>query len=372
MARKKEMLIGLAVTASILLVLGVIKGLQITAAMSAMSGQQAPPVTVTSFTVSQETWPRSSMAVASLRPVEGATLRAEEAGTVQDIFFNSGAEVEKGDLLLGLETNVEQAQLEGVLAQLELARLNAERQRALRKRGSNSQADLDRAESDLKNLEAEAERIQAVISRKKLIAPFSGRVGIRKINVGDTLSVGDAIVNLNSFEKLYADFSLPQSEMHMARTGARVELLVDAYPEKIFEGTLTARESQIDPQTRQISAQATIINEGALLLPGMFAELRLYGEESDEVLAIPSSSVQFAPYGDSVWVIEEGQGQRPANSQFVQLGRRLGDQVQVLKGLKEGQEVVSSGVFQLRPGVKVIVDNSVRPGESLNPRPENS
>ncbi len=375
MKTKKQILFGLGVTGALVLILALIKLFQISAAIAQAAKQGPPPEAVTSYVAKKEVWPRTFSAVGSLKAVQGATLGAEETGRVAKVSFESGSKVEAGQLLLELDTSVEQAQLNGVRAQLELAQITAQRQRALRKRGANSQSDLDTAEANLRDLEAESARLQALIERKQIIAPFAGQVGIRQVNVGDMVAQGDRIITIHAYEKLFVDFDLPQRVLGKLKSGDRVELAIDAFPGQKFEAAVTAIESQVNPKTRNIAIQGTLENPQGALRPGMFASVTAYLDESDEVLSVPASSISYAPYGNSVWVIspEEQAGvPRPARAQFVQIGRRLGDRVAIVSGLTPGLEIVSSGIFKMRPGVMVFVNNQVEPGNELNPDPQDT
>jgi membrane fusion protein (multidrug efflux system) len=369
---KKQVLFGISLAAVLVVALATVKYFQISSAIAEAESRQQPPASVTSFTAKLDSWPKVYPSVGSLSAVNGTILRAEEPGRVSAVHVKSGSMVEKGQLLLEFNSDAEQAQLVGMSAQLELARLTAKRQRALRKRGSNSQYDLDQAESSLRNLQAEVNRIKAVIERKKIVSPISGMAGIRQANIGEILQQGDAVIAVNSYDSLYVDFSLPQSALENISLGARVDVSIDAFEGEVFEARLTAIDSQIDPLTRNISLQATLDNEKARVRPGMFASVRLFLDQSDKIVSIPESSISFAPYGDSVWIIEPEQktgAPRAIRSQTVKLGRRIGDQIAVTAGLEVGQEVVSSGIFMMRPGLNVLVNNSVSPGSQLNPTP---
>lgn len=372
---KKQIQIGLALSLSFILTLGLIKYFQISAAMANGASRVMPPTAVTTHLVKKESWLLSLNSVANLRAVQGTTISSEVSGRVSKINFQSGETVKNGALLLELDSSVEQAELAGATAQLNLAILDAERQRTLREKNANSQTDLDKAEALLKSAAAEVDRLKAVIGKKKILAPFKGRTGIRKVNLGQTLSLGEEIVSINSADLLYLDFSLPQDAVKNLKLGATVEFSVDVYEDKIFTSTLTAIESEIDPGTRNIWLQAKYENKDSLLLPGMFARASLILDKKQEVLAVPTSSISFAPYGDSIYVVLRGDtldAPRDIRWQSVKLGRKLGDMTSVISGLKEGEEVVSSGAFRLRPGVKVVVNNEVQPGNAMKPDPRDT
>jgi len=372
---KRQILIGLGATGALIVVLAIVKAVQISSMIAEAESRPIPPEAVTSFVAQEQDWQQEFSSVGSLAAVQGATLSAEEVGRVSAVNFESGADVKAGDVLVALDTAVEEAQLDGARAQLQLGELNAKRQRALRERSANSQSELDDAEANLRNVSAEVERLTAIIKRKKIVAPFDGRTGIRLVEVGQTVSIGQHVVALNSFEKLYVNFTLPQQALGKLVTGTKVNVKVDSFPDKTFVATLTAIGSQVEVANRNVSLQATLDNPQQALRPGMFADITVILNDVDKVIAIPTSSIQYAPYGNTIYIIEAGKepnGPRPIRPQIVTLGRMLGDNVAVLTGLKAGEEVVSSGAFKLRPGVSVIVNNVVTPDSNLNPQPEDT
>ncbi|MCB0323028.1 MAG: efflux RND transporter periplasmic adaptor subunit [Bdellovibrionales bacterium] len=369
---KKQILLGLGAGAVLVLIFGSIKFLQIRAAIAEGEGRQQPPQAVTSIEAKQEQWQLTRDAVGTVSAVQGATLSIEELGTVRSINFASGERVEKGRVLVELDTSVEEAELKAAEAKLALADVEAKRQRSLRERNANAQADLDTAVANLTSAQAEVERLKAVIGRKRVTAPFAGRTGIRMVNVGQTISAGTPVVSLQSSDPLYVDFSLPQRELGHLSASSAVELTVDAYPDQVFAAKLTAIEPKIDETTRNISLQATVANPEGLLSPGMFVHVTVIYPEDETVISIPASSINYAPYGDSVFVIEPAAAQeapRGVRPQVVKTGRRRGEQIAILEGLRPGEEVVTSGTFKLRPGVQVIVNNTIAPGNSPAPSP---
>jgi membrane fusion protein, multidrug efflux system len=293
---------------------------------------------------------------------------------VREIAFESGAEVAKGDLLVRLDTSSEQAQLQAIEAQTELARLNAVRTRQLRADNTVSQSELDTAEATLKQDEANANAIRAAIEKKTIRAPFAGRLGIRLVNVGEYLEAGKAIVSLQSLTPVYAECSLPQQDLAQLKTGMRVRVSTDTYPDRWFEGELTTINPDLDVVTRSVRVQATLDNPGHLLRPGMYARIEVVLPGQEPVLVIPATSVLSAPYGNSVYVIEskagpDGKPELTVRQQFIRTGRARGDFVSVVSGLKPGEQVVSSGVFKLRNGMSVNLNNEQVPKASETPRP---
>lgn len=333
-----------------------------------------PPETISSAVAHPENWQNTFSAVGSITAVQGVTVTPELAGTVSEIAFESGAMVNKGDLLVRFDTSTEEAQLKAANAQLEWARVTVERTRKLRTDSTVSQSDLDQAEATYKQDKANVDAIQAAIDKKTIRAPFSGKLGIRQINLGEYVDAGKPIVSLQSLTPVYADFSLPQQDLSQIKTGMTVRVTMDAYTNKTFEGKLTALNPNLDETTRSIRLQATLDNPDHLLRPGMFARIEVVLPSADDVLVIPATAVLSAPYGDSVYVIENstnGSG-LIAKQQFVHVGRARGDFVAVDNGLKAGDQVVASGLFKLRNLAPVTVNNDLSPKPSEKPKPSES
>jgi membrane fusion protein (multidrug efflux system) len=352
-----------------------VKTMQIKAMAAATKSFLPPPLTVSSAIAQEEEWQDTIRAVGSISSVQGVVVAPELAGTVREIAFESGQVVAKGDLLVRLDVSAEEAQLRAAQAQVEWARISAERDRTLRAQNMISQSDLDSAEATLKQNQANADAIQAVIEKKTIRAPFAGRLGVRLINLGQYLDVGKAIVSLQSLTPVNADFSLPQQELARVKTGMKVRVTSDAYPDKPFEGILTAINPDLDTATRSVGLQARIDNPDQLLRPGMYARMEVLLPESHRVLVIPATSVLSDPYGDKVYVIEpQGgtQGDKSAQivrQQLIRTGRTRGDFVAVELGLKPGEKVVSSGIFKLRPGLPVVENNNLSPKHEKAPAP---
>ncbi|HEY9175056.1 MAG TPA: efflux RND transporter periplasmic adaptor subunit [Verrucomicrobiae bacterium] len=352
-----------------------IKVLQIQTLIAAGAAAAEPAESVSSAVVREERWQGQLRAVGTVTAVQGVTITPEIAGAVREIAFESGATVAKGDLLVRLDTSSEEAQLRAVEAQVELARVNAERARTLRADNTVSQADLDLAEATLKQHLANADAIRAVITKKTIRAPFAGKLGLRLVNLGENLDLGKPIVSLQALSPVYVEFSLPQQELARLQTGMRVTLVTDAYASNKFEGTLTAINPDLDPGTRSVRLQATFANPEQLLRPGMFARVEVLLPEERQVLVIPATAILSAPYGDSVFVIEpatNSAGGLVVRQQFVRLGRGRGDFISVEAGLKAGERIVSAGQFKLRNGMAVKENNEVVPKASEKPRPADS
>lgn len=355
-----------------------IKALQIKTLMKAGAAYVPPPESVASATVRADQWQQSLTAIGSVVAVQGVTISPELAGTVREIAFESGATVAKGDLLVKLDTSIEEAQLKAIEAQLELARINLGREQKLREQNMVSQSELDAAEATMKQNKADADAIRATIEKKTIRAPFPGQLGIRQANLGQYLDAGKPIVWLQTVTPVYADFSLPQQELSELTNGMAVRLQIDAYPGRSFQGTLTALNPGLDQTTRSISLRATFDNPNQLLHPGMFARVEVLLPEHKDVLVIPATSVLRAPSGDSVYVIEEqtdkatGKSSEKVRQQLVRLGIERGDYVSVESGLKSGDRIVSSGQFKLRTGMSVVEKNDVVPKTAEAPRPSDS
>lgn len=364
----------------ILLVAGVIvgiKALQIMALIEAGENEQQPLETVSTTVVERDQWVRTIESVGSLRAVQGADLSTETAGIVSRILFENGAEVSEGDLLVELDTEAESATLRSAEAEADLARTVYERTKSLRASSAVPQSDLDAAASQLRKVTALVEQLRAMISKKQVRAPFTGRLGIREINLGQFVQNGDKIVSLQSLDPIFVDFLLPQQLISTLALGQKILLRTDAYPGRVFEGELTAINSEVDRITRNIRLQATLKNPEGALRPGMFARVEIFEGGADEVLRIPLTAVFRAPYGDSVFVVLEKDGPdgkkgMSVEQRFIRTGRTMGDYIAVTEGLKVGDTVVSAGAFKLRNGDGIQVDNSLAPQPTKTPEPENS
>jgi membrane fusion protein, multidrug efflux system len=371
---KRNLIIAVIAVVAVVGALAGVKLWQIHTLMAAGQAFVQPPETVAAAVVHEEKWPDTLTAVGSISARQGVTVSPEIAGTVHEIAFESGAVVAQGDLLVRLDTSSEEAQLRAVEAQVELARLNADRNRQLRANNTLSQAELDTSEAVLKQNQANADAIRAAIAKKTIRAPFAGRLGIRLVNLGELLEVGKAIVSLQALEPVFADFSLPQQYLSRLETGLRVRVTSDTYPGQRFEGALTALNPDLDQTTRSVRLQATFANSDQRLRPGMFVRVEVEFPDEQTVLAIPATAILSAPYGDSVYVIKSN----PTNStlvasqQFVRTGRARGDFISVETGLQAGDRVVSAGVFKLRNGMPVQENNQTTPKPAVAPKPSDS
>lgn len=372
----KRMTVMLTVLGAVIAALGFFKYSQIQTAMAG-AGYQPPPVAVTTVVAEQVGWEASVSAIGTVRAVQGVTVSADLAGIVDRITFESSQRVREGKVLVVQDTRQEQAQLAAAESQLELTRLQLDRFKGLRQKGVASQAEYDSAVAAHAQAEARVGEIQATIARKTIRAPFSGLLGIRQVNLGQYLSAGDGVVSLQSLDPIYVDFSVPQQQVRRIGPGTQVEALTEDGASVDLVGAVSAVDSVVDPATRNVTVQATFANADGALRPGMFVETRIALGETLTVIALPASAISYAPYGDSVFVVEEIESQDGAKyegvrQQFVQLGTSRGDQVAVVSGLEPGAQIVTSGVFKLRNGAAVLVNNEVQPGNDPAPAPENS
>ncbi len=375
---KRKIVIAVSGLLAVIAVLAGVKALQIRALIKAGSEASMPAETISATEVRQETWESLLPAVGSVTAVQGVELRSELAGTVREIAFESGGTAAKGQVLVRLDTSSEEAQLRSAEAQAELARLNLERAHGLHAQGVISQSDMDTAESASRQTVGQADAIRATIAKKTIRAPFSGRLGIRSVNLGQFVHDGDAIVSLHSLDPVYVDFSLPEQQLAQIQRAMVVRVTTDATPGHVFTGKVTALNPEIDASTRNIKVQATVANGSGEMRPGMFARVQLVLPEAQPLLVIPSTAVLHAPYGDSVFVVSDvkdeksGKTVKQAQMTTVRLGETRGDFVAVTTGLKEGQTVATSGVFKLRNGSLVAVNNTLAPDAQSAPRPPNS
>ncbi len=353
-----------------------IKGLQMWTMISAGKKMVPPPTTVTSVDVKQADWQPMLSAVGSISPVQGAMISAELAGTVAEINFQSGSLVKKGEVLLKLDASAEEAQLRSAAADAELAKNDLDRARGLSERKVISVAEFDAAQSKYTQKKGAVENMQSIIDKKQIRAPFDGTAGIRAVNPGQMVKVGDPLVSLQALGQVFVDFSLPQQQLADVKTGLTVKVTTDAVPDREFEGTLTAVNSSIDPATRNVSLQATLDNQDNA--SGMFGRVKVLLPQKHPTLFIPATAVSYAPYGNSVFVIEKKSDEKTKQEnlilrqQFIRTGETRGDFVAVTDGLKANEQVVSSGVFKLRNGMNVVVDNKLAPKSEIAPKPADS
>ena len=373
----KRMLVMLTVSLAIVAGLGFVKFRQVQTAIAQGAAFQPPPEAVTTIVASQEKWPSTLTAIGTVAAVRGVTVSADLPGVVDRISFESGQSIREGEVLAVLDMKQEHAQLAAAEAQRELAEINFTRMEGLLNERVVSRAEFDRAQADRRQADARVGEIRAAIDRKTIKAPFSGVLGIRHVNLGQYLSGGDALVTLQALNPIYVNFGVPQQAIGQVRAGRTVRVNVGDLGGAEFTGQITAIDSVVDEATRNVQAQATFANPGAKLRPGMFVQAAVAVGASDAVISLPASAIQHAPFGDSVFVVgdlkdQKGATYRGVRQQFVKVGGARGDQISIVTGLKAGDEVVTSGVFKLRNGAAVRVNNTVRPGNNPSPKPENS
>jgi membrane fusion protein (multidrug efflux system) len=348
--------------AGLVILLVGLKAMQIAKMKS--SPMQMPPTTVSSAVVKEEDWAPMLSAIGSVSAVQGAVVSTELGGVVEQINFQNGGEAKKGDVLVRLAAPTEDADLQ-------LARQDLERTRDLAVRKVISKAELDAAESKFKQKEG-------AVAKKEVRAPFDGQLGIRQVNVGQMINPGQQVVQLTALDPVYVDFALPEQYISQLSNGLEVDVRVDALPDHDFKGKLTAVNSMVDSVTRNVTAQATLQNPERTLRPGMFAKVEVVLPAKGKALVIPGSAVSYAPFGDSVYIIEKkkdektGKESQVIRQQFVRIGESRGDFVSVTQGLKGGETIVSTGVFKLRNGMTVTINNDLAPKPQLKPNPVDS
>jgi membrane fusion protein (multidrug efflux system) len=374
--RRRGIVIAIALLVTICVFAFGIKALQIGKMMS--TPQTMPPTTVSSTSVKEEDWAPRLTAVGSVSAVQGAVVSAELAGVVSEINFENGGEAKKGEVLMKLDASQEEALLRSAEAEAQLAQTDLERSRDLAMKKVVSSAELDSAQSKFRRLNAVVDQVRSSIAKKTLIAPFDGQLGIRQVNVGQMINAGQQVVPLTSLDPVFADFALPQQYLGQLTPGLEVHVTTDAIPGRVFNGKLTAINSMVDSSTRNITLQATLDNSDHALRPGMFAKAEVMLPEKHKTLVVPGSAISYAPFGDSVFVIEKkkdektGKESQVIRQQFVRVGEGRGDLVAITQGLKAGETIVSTGVFKLRNGMTVTINNDLAPNPQVNPNPIDS
>jgi membrane fusion protein, multidrug efflux system len=357
-----------------------------TAAMmkASMGTGGLPPATVSTIAARIQDWQDSISAVGSLRAVRGVDLSTEIAGLVRRVNIVSGADVTPGTLLVELNADAERAQVETLKVAVDLAEITLRRDREQLTVQAVSQATIDNDEADLRSKKAQLNQMQATLEKKTIVAPFAGRLGISTLAPGQYLNAGDKIVSLQAIDPIYVDFFLPQQQVSRISRRQTVVVTTDAWPGREFKGAISAINSTIDPTTRNIQVEATIANPGRLLLPGMYVKVSAQVGGVQRFITLPQAAVTYNPYGASVFLAQApAQAAKPAGptqpgagpqlvatQTFVTLGPTRGDQVAIVKGLKEGDTVVSSGQMKLRAGTPLIVNNEVVPRNDPNPKPQ--
>ena len=373
----KRMFFMLAVVIVVVAGLGFFKYRQIQTAIAMGSSFAPPPDAVTTVVAKSETWPSTLDVIGTTAAIQGVTVSADLPGTVAKINFESGQSVRAGDVLVELDTREERAQLAAAESDRDLAKINYERDQQLVKEGVVARMQSDNSSAQQKSTDAKVGEIKATIERKIIRAPFSGILGIRQINLGQYLAAGAAIVSLQALNPIYVNFGVPQQQSPLVKAGRILQLTSDDVPGVEFKGRVTAIDSVVNEATRNLQVQATLPNPGGKLRPGMFVEVQLGLGSSQKVIPLPASAINYAPYGDSVFVVTDlkdpkGKSYRGVRQQFVKVQGSRGDQVGVISGVNPGEEIVSSGVFKLRNGGAVQVNNKIQAPNNPKPNPQDS
>lgn len=337
----------------------------------AMDNRPRNTVTVSAVEAKSARWQSSVAAVGTLSPVNGAALATEVSGIVEQIFFDNGEPVSTGDVILELRTAPDRAELKALQAAAELARLESERARSLVDERNISRSELDRRATELDQARAQVTAQEARIEQKRLRAPFDGRLGIRRYNVGDYVVAGDTVIELQSLDRLYVDLTLPDRYSGRVEPGMEIELLVPALGGRRFPAVINAIAPTVATETRNFALQAIVENSEGSLRAGMFARLTLPLGEPTEQVIVPRTAISYRPYGNAVYVVEDKDGSQVVTQRFVTLGDSRGDMVAIAEGLEAGETVASSGLLKLGSGVPVSIDNSITPDENEQSSPEN-
>ena len=338
-----------------------------------MSQMAQPPQTVTAGKASFSAWQPKIAAVGTLRAVKGADLSLEVAGVVDQIAFSSGDDVEAGVLLLKLRSDDDLAKLQSLQATAELNEITFERDQKQLKLQAVSQATIDTDAANLKNAKAQVAQQQAILDKKTLRAPFAGHLGIRAVDLGQYLGAGTVIVTLQALDPIFMDFFVPQQAVDQVKIGEQIAVKVDAYKDQTFAGEISAINPKVDASSRNVQVRATLKNADHRLLPGMYATVEIPTGAPENLITLPQTAISFSPYGDTVYIVDDkgagadGKPQLVARQSFITTGATRGDQVAVLKGIGEGDLIVTSGQLKLHNGSSVLIDNTVAPTADAAP-----
>jgi membrane fusion protein, multidrug efflux system len=361
----------------IIIGLSLIKAFQIKQAIAEGSKKGPPVMAVTSMEVTKKPWRSIISTIGSIESTEGAMLSAEEAGRISSIPISDGSMVEKGDLIIELDSNVEIAEYHSAKSQSDLLKKTFDRQKKLYKANAISGDEFDTAELNFHAALAKSKALKARVDRRKIRAPFNGTLGIRRVNIGQYVHQGDPLIPLHNVQEVYVSFSLSQDDTKKINLGDKVYVFTGTKKNsRKFDAEIIAFDPSISPNTKTSQVKAKVLDFDNNLVPGMFINLEIHLSEVNQVFSIPSTSIQYAPFGDSVYIIKEqlddkGNIFKIANPSFIKVIDRRGDMAAVTTGLEEGFEIVTSGTFKLFPGTKVMINNSVSPGSDISPTPEN-
>lgn len=363
--------VGLAVVIGV--IVG-IKAIQINTMIAAGKQAGPPPESVATQVVTQRQWRDHTDVIGTITPVQGVMLAVESPGVVREIRFDSGQLVQAGDVLLALDSRSEAAELAAAKAIAELARINQERSAQLLARKTISQAEYDASDAEYKQAVAQVDKIQAVLAKKKIVAPFKGRLGIRQVNLGEYLNPGQPVVSLQSTDPIYVSFNLPQKALSFVREGFVVNVTSDVFPDRTLSGKITAIAAEVNTLTRMVEMQATLSNKEGLLAAGMYVQVSVQQPETRLAYGVPATAIVYASYGNSVFTVvpnEDGEG-HVVKQNFVRLGQRQGDYVEVVEGLDADARVVVAGAFKLRSGMAVVLNDEAAPESKLDPEVPNT
>jgi membrane fusion protein (multidrug efflux system) len=370
LSRRRLIIVVAAVGGLLVLLVGfnAFKGIMI---KKFMAGNSQPPQTVTTTLVKYSDWQPEISAVGSVRAVRGVDITTEVTGLVRSVDFRSGEDAKRGQVLVHLNADSDIATLHSLEAAADLADTVYARDKMQFEAQAISQAQLDADAADLKNKRAQAAAQAALVEKKVLRAPFDGRLGITTVNPGQYLNTGDKVVTLQELDPVYVDFRLPQEQLAQVRTGLEVRLGIDAFPGESFPGKINAVDPLVDSSSRNFQAEATVANPGRKLLPGMFVRVTVLSGAKQNYLTLPQTSITFNPYGSTVFLVEkDAKGKRAAQQTFVTTGPTRGDQIAVLKGIKEGDEVVTSGQLKLKNGTPLDISTLAQPADAPDPTPQ--
>jgi membrane fusion protein (multidrug efflux system) len=371
MKKHKSILIALAAIVGIFLILGLTKFTQIYAMIQAGKDFVPPPESVGGYTAQYQDWPNSFTAMGTVEADEGINISAEVAGKVKQILFKSGEQVKAGTVILIQESGNEAAQLSAATARLRLAEANYDRMVQLRKKNTVSQNELDTALQQKGSAQGDVDNLKTTLEKKVVRAPFEGRLGIRKVDLGQDLAVGTQIVSLQATNRVRVNFPVPQHWLVKMTKGLPVTVQLGDGSNNVVKGEVTAVGADIDPATRNAIVQSSLENSSNQFIPGMAVQTQVTLSNPQKVLAVPTTSVIFAPFGDTVFVIEKDKEKNilKARQQFVRLGKSRGDFIEIADGIKAGEQVVSAGAFKLTNGQSVVIGKTAQPEFKTEPKP---
>lgn len=342
-----------------------------------VSGMGLPPATVSTMVVATSEWQPKLTSVGNVRAFRGVELSTEIGGLVLTVPIKSGQDVKEGDLLIKLNDASDVAQLKSLKAMADLAKVINERDSQQLAIQAISKNVFDTSAADAKSKSAQVESQTALVAKKNLKAPFSGRVGIVSINPGQYVNPGDKLLTLQTLDPIFVDFNLPQNNAEQIQVGQKVVVTTDAFKDASFTGKITAVSPKVDTNTRNIQVEAQVANPDKKIFPGMFANVNIQVGEQVKLLTLPQTAVTYNPYGSTVFVAKptgkkdkQGKPALEAQQVFVTTGATRGDQVAILKGVEEGATVVTSGQLKLKNGTPLIINNKVQPANSADPKPQ--